>query len=335
MEPAVSESALGPVDVAVLCLYFVLIAGITVGVSRHQARSASASASATDTYFLADRSVAWWAVAASLFASNIGSEHFIGLAGSAAASGVAVAWYEIGAVPVMIFAGSFFLPIYLHAGVQTTPDYLEKRYSAWCRTVVVVVSLCLYVFSKVSATLFAGQLILVQLIHVEKAVAVVLLVSFTALYTLLGGLEAVIYTEALQTLVLLAGGVMVLAFSLTEVGGWGALLDKVAALDSTGDDFMHMFRSPADENYPWTGFAFGYFCIAPWYWSVDQNARLPSPFAQANYGAVKESEHGTLTLAPEKNHTGTHNSRHPRSSNARSPRKTWPTGSSATARLPR
>uniref|UniRef100_A0A7S2WT53 Uncharacterized protein n=1 Tax=Mucochytrium quahogii TaxID=96639 RepID=A0A7S2WT53_9STRA len=256
--------SLGPVDVLTLVLYFIFLFVISILVSRHQTQQQAAKAS-TETYFLAERSVPWWAVAASLFASNIGSEHFIGLAGSAARDGIAVAWYEVGAVPLVILLGLFFLPTYLNSGIQTTPDYLEKRYSKYCRTMMVCVSLALYVFSKTSATLFAGELILVQLININKWVAVILLVVFTVLYTVAGGLEAVIYTEALQTIILLAGGFLVIGFTLADVGGYSGLKAEI-----DDESFFHFFRPISDKAYPWTGFVFGYYIMSPWYWGVDQ-----------------------------------------------------------------
>lgn len=265
------DSPLGNIDLLVLCLYFIILGVISWVVSKHQSRiNAEKESSATDNYFLAERSVGWWAVGASLFASNIGSEHFIGLAGSAAAEGIAVGWYEVGAIPVVILLGQFFLPTYLSAAVQTTPDYLEKRYSRFCRTVIVFVSMFLYIFTKISATLFAGQIILVEVVRVNKYLAVILLVSFTSLYTILGGLEAVIYTEALQTIVLFVGGFLVLGFSLHEVGGWHGLETQLDDLYNIDDNFMHFFRPVSDEDYPWTGFIFGYYAVAPWYWGVDQ-----------------------------------------------------------------
>jgi len=266
-----AASVLGPLDVVLLAAYFVLLGGISFIVSRHQSRlNSGKSASATETYFLAERSVSWWAVAASLFASNIGSEHFVGLAGSAAASGIAVGFYEVGAIPVVIMTGQFFLPTYFTSKIQTTPEYVEKRYNLFCRTTIVVVSLVLYIFSKTSATLFAGELILVELLNVNKTVAVILLMGFTVVYTVLGGLEAVIYTETLQTVVLLIGGLIVVGFTFIEVGGWNGLTTGLEELPEVRDDFLHFFRDSSDASYPWTGFVFGFFIIAPWYWGIDQ-----------------------------------------------------------------
>jgi len=264
------EIVLGAFDLITLAAYFALLALISILVGRHQSKvNKQKPSSATETYFLAERSVSWWAVAASLFASNIGSEHFVGLAGGAAASGVAVGFYEVGAIPIVIFVGQFFLPTYLTSKVQTTPEYVEKRYNLLCRTVIVIVSLIIYVLAKVSATLYSGQIILVELLHVNKTIAVAILMAFTVVYTVLGGLEAVIYTETLQTLVLMIGGALVVIFAMTEVGGWNGLVDGLNDQE-VSEDFFHFFRSGSDEKYPWTGFVFGLFVIAPWYFGIDQ-----------------------------------------------------------------
>ncbi|GBG26607.1 Sodium/glucose cotransporter 1 [Hondaea fermentalgiana] len=257
-------NAMGVGDWVTLILYYVVVIIIFAWVSFRSGKQTSAG------YFLADRSVRFTAVGFSLFASNIGSEHFVGLAGGAASSGVATAFYEIGAVICVLALGMFFLPTYLSAAIETTPDYLERRYNLKCKTIMVAVSLAVYVLSRISATLFAGQLILVELLDVNKTVAVVLLIAFTTLYTVVGGLEAVIYTEVLQTIVLVAGGFIMLAYSLGAVGGWSGLVDSVNALDDVDPRFMHLFRPSSDPTMPWTGFIFGFYTFAPWYFGVDQ-----------------------------------------------------------------
>mmetsp|Transcript_19999 Transcript_19999/g.39292 ORF Transcript_19999/g.39292 Transcript_19999/m.39292 type:complete len:648 (-) Transcript_19999:1757-3700(-) len=258
-------SAMGPGDWITLILYYVVVIIIFGWVSFRGGKQQS-----TAGYFLADRSVRYVAVGFSLFASNIGSEHFVGLAGGAAKSGVATAFYEIGAVICILLLGMFFLPTYLNSGVETTPDYLERRYSYQCRTIMIAVSLAVYVLSRISATLFAGQLILVELLDVNKTLAVVLLIAFTTLYTVVGGLEAVIYTEVLQTVVLVLGGFLMLGYCLNSVNGWSGLVESVDNLDDVDPRFMDLFRPSSDPTMPWTGFIFGFYTFAPWYFGVDQ-----------------------------------------------------------------
>uniref|UniRef100_A0A7S2SMV6 Uncharacterized protein n=1 Tax=Mucochytrium quahogii TaxID=96639 RepID=A0A7S2SMV6_9STRA len=254
---------LGFVDFFVIALYFVLLFCFSALVSRHQLRAQSAFAS-TETYFLAERSVTWVPIALSLFASNIGSEHFVGLTGAAAQDGISVGWYEVGAVPVILMLGFFFYPTYLNSGISTTPEYLEQRYTSPCKTIVVVCSLFLYVFSKIAATLYASEILLAELVNMNRVVAVILLIFGTTVYTVLGGLEAVIYTEAIQTIVLLLGSFLVLGYSLVAVNGVVGLKEE---LDSS---FFHIFRPATDPDFPWTGFIFGFFVVAPWYWGIDQ-----------------------------------------------------------------
>jgi SSS family solute:Na+ symporter len=246
-------------DILTLIAYFLLLGGMSFVISRHMRDRQEVKAS-SEAFFLAERSVSWWAVAASLFASNIGTEHFVGLAGSAAKDGISVAWYEIGAIPVILLLGFVLLPTYLNAQIMTMPDYLEQRYSVRCRQVVVVLSLCLYVFTKVSATLFAGQIIVVELLDMNPYLAVILLVIFTSAYTVTGGLEAVIYTEVMQTVILVIGGLMVLGFTLRESGGMAGIRAELP------ESYFHLFRPATDETYPWTGFIFGYYCVSIWYW---------------------------------------------------------------------
>ena len=215
-----------------------------------------------------DRSLSAPFVAASLFSSNVGSEHFVGLAGSGAAHGLAVGWYEWGAVPPLLLLGFFLLPVYLSSGIETMPEYVERRFCGPAKAAVVSISLALYVLTKASASLFAGVLILEAVSHLQRYVAVALLVCGTAGYVLVGGLSAVVYTEAVQTVVLLVGGVLVVHFSLDAIGGWGTL---TARADTPGHrELLHVFRPASDPDFPWTAFVTGYFVNSVWYWGTDQ-----------------------------------------------------------------
>ncbi len=286
MESAILNST----DLATLLVYFLMLGGISVWVSARQQAAQEEKASA-ETFFLAERSVAWWAVAASVFSSNIGSEHFIGLCGSAAEQGLSVAWFEVGAVPCILTLAFFFLPVYLNSAVVTLPDYLVMRYGYKCRMTVVWLSLALYVFTKISATLFAGEIILTELSGLNKWVAVVLLISGTALYTALGGLEAVIYTEALQTLVLLVGGIVVLFFTVRACGGWESLWEP--GLTELEPEYFHIYKPMDDPLFPWTGLLFGYYAVSLWYWGCDQvivqRTLAAKNIAHAQGGAVGAS----------------------------------------------
>jgi SSS family transporter len=241
---------LSAVDVLSLACYFGLLLTVSYCVSKRQQRSTGSNASVS--YFMADKSVPFWGVGCSLFASNIGSEHFVGLAGTGCASGIAIGWYEWGAAPCLLVLAFFFLPVYLNAEVHTLPQYIEQRFNSRCRVCIVFISLVLYIFTKVSATLFAGQLLLEDFLPINKWAIAGVLIAGTAAYTMVGGLAAVIYTEVLQTVVLLAGGIMLLTFALRRVGGYEALQHELPP------DFFVLMRPATDLEYPWPSFVFGY-----------------------------------------------------------------------------
>jgi SSS family transporter len=264
---------LSAVDAVTLGAYLVGLFAVAVRVRR---RARARGEEAAEAYFSAGHAVEWWAVGASVFASNIGSEHLVGLTGSAARYGLVVAVYELGAVPVVLLVGLLFLPTYLGARVQTAPDYLERRYSKRCRMQVVLLSLMLYIFSKVSATLYSGQLLITQLApQVSEVAAVALLVALTASYVVVGGLEAVIYTETAQAAVLVLGGLLVAGFSLAAVGGLAGLREGVAAMQASAEtplpaDYLLVVRAHDDPDFPFPAVLFGYYAISPWYWGCDQ-----------------------------------------------------------------
>lgn len=286
-----AAAALGPWDVACLVGYFAAMFGVGLRASCSQrggaaggsagagkghcagaGRSASGGGGAGgargEEYFLADRSASWWAVAASVFSSNIGAEHFVGLAGTAAFSGVAVGFYEWGAVLCIFVLAYLFLPVFLQSAVVTMPEFLERRYSPRVRTVTVWLSLVLYILTKIGGTLYAGDLILQQVLGVDPRFAAVSLIAVTTLYTAAGGLLAVIQTEIVQTVVLLVGGVAMLGVSMSRVGGYAGLQDGLEGL--VPDTYFHVFRPASDPDFPWTGLAAGYFVLSIWYWSCDQ-----------------------------------------------------------------
>ncbi|QDZ19579.1 sodium/solute symporter [Chloropicon primus] len=256
--------SLSVVDGVTLVLYFVALLGVGVYATKRQSKQGGGQS----TYFLANRAVSWWAVAASLFSSNIGAEHFVGLAGLAAYSGIAVSFYEFGAVLCLLVLAYLFLPVYISSKVTTMPSWLEQRYNAACGTTLVTLSLALYVLTKISATLYAGQLILAETLQVGGWISVGLLIVGTALYTVTGGLSAVIYTEALQTIILFIGGFLLLGISSSEVGGLFSFLGQTTFPEKP--HYFSMLRPPGDAEFPWTGFFTGYFVTSLWYWCNDQ-----------------------------------------------------------------
>lgn len=215
-------------------------------------------------FFLAGRNTGWMVVGASIFASNIGSEHLIGLAGTGAASGVAVAQFEIIAGFALLLLGWFFVPFYLSSGVFTMPEFLEKRFSKGARTYLAVVSVVGYVLTKISVTIAAGGIVFETLLGVDFWTGAFIVVIATGVYTVWGGLKAVLYTDALQMVILLFGAVVITIVGLNTVGGWEAMSD------AAGDKAMSLWRPMNDPDFPWTGILFGAPILAVWYWCTDQ-----------------------------------------------------------------
>jgi len=243
-------------DLLILVTYFAVVFGIGAYFFRR--------AKTSKAYFLADRSVGWVAIGASLFATNISSEHFIGLAGSGASSGLAVGHFEWLAVFMCMTLAWVFVPFYLRSGVYTMPEFLERRYGPACRWYLTTVSVVAYVFTKVSVSLYAGALVLRQVIGWDFYTSATVMVVATGVYTIFGGLAAVIYTELLQAVVLLAGAVALTLIGFFQVGGMDGLR---AALPP---DFFHMIKPASDPAFPWTGIFFGAPILGIWYWCTDQ-----------------------------------------------------------------
>ena len=249
----------------------------------------------TDDYFLAGRNLGWVIVGASIFASNIGSEHLVGLAGSGATSGVALAHYELHAWCLLVL-GWVLVPFYVRSRVYTMPEFLERRFSATARWVLSIISLVAYVLTKIAVGIFAGGVVFAALmpeLRVELGGAVlnsfwvgsVLVVLLTGLYTVLGGMRAVAYTEAVQTFILIIGSLLLTVFGIRALGGWSELR---AALDP---DMFNLWKpiipagvegtwAPVKEpqrmawyfntNYPWPGMLLCAPIIGLWYWCTDQ-----------------------------------------------------------------
>jgi len=222
-------------------------------------------------YFLDGRSATWIAIGASIFASNIGSEHLIGLAGAGATSGMAQAHWEIQGWMILIL-GWVFVPFYERSMVYTMPEFLEKRYNSQSRGILTYISLASYVLTKVSVTVMAGGLALNTLLGINFWVAALALVIITAIYTVIGGMESVLKTSVLQTPILLIGSLVILYLGLKELGGWNVLMDTCASqpVNEYGDDMTTLMRSGSDKAFPWYGALFGSAIIGFWYWCTDQ-----------------------------------------------------------------
>lgn len=243
-------------DWIVLVGYFVVLLGVAYWVIMRKNRN-------TEDYFLAGRNIGWFVIGASIFASNIGSEHVVGLAGTGAAGNMPLAHYELHAWIVLLL-GWLFLPFYMRSGVFTMPEFLEKRFDARSRWFLSAFSILGYVLTKVSVTIYAGGIVISNLLGLDFMLSAFLTVAITGLYTILGGMRAVVYTEAIQTVILIIGAFIITMLGLNAVGGWGEL--KMAA----GSDHFNMWRPASDPEYPWTGMIFGGTIVGIWYWCTDQ-----------------------------------------------------------------
>ncbi len=250
-------------DWIVIGLYFAVVMGIAVWVIRQRQRSSA-------DYFLAGRHVGWFVIGASLFASNIGSEHLVGLAGAGADSGVAMAHYELHAWCLLVL-GWVLVPFYSRSAVFTMPEFLERRYSPAARWFLSLVSLVAYIFTKVSVALFAGGIVFKTLFQQDLLpwmsnfwLGAILVVVFTGIYTVLGGLKAVVYTDAMQTVVLIAGSAVVTIIGLQKLGGWGQLKEVC------GSEMFNLWKPIDDPNFPWFGMLFAAPIVGMWYWCTDQ-----------------------------------------------------------------
>ena len=251
-------------DWMVIGLFFLAMIWIVWDVSRKKKETSG-------DYFLSGRSATWLAIGASIFASNIGSEHLLGLAGAGATSGMAQAHWEIQGWMILIL-GWVFVPFYERSMVYTMPEFLEKRYNKQSRSILTYLSLASYVLTKVSVTVMAGGLALQTLLGINFWVAAIALVVITAIYTVIGGMESVLKTSVLQTPILLLGSLVILYLGLKELGGWGVMMDTCSAqsVNEYGDTMTTLMRDSHDKAFPWYGALFGSAIIGFWYWCTDQ-----------------------------------------------------------------
>ncbi|KAM9475768.1 sodium/glucose cotransporter 4 [Clarias gariepinus] len=263
-------------DIVVVVVYFIFV--LAVGIWS----SVRANRGTIGGYFLAGRSMTWWPIGASLMSSNVGSGLFIGLAGTGAAGGIAVGGFEWNAAWVLIALGWIFVPVYISAGVVTMPEYLRKRFGGQrIRIYMSVLSLILYIFTKISTDIFSGALFIQVSLGWDLYLSTVVLLAVTALYTIAGGLTAVIYTDALQTVIMVVGAFVLMFIAFDKVGWYQGLLEQyekaVPALTVPNTtchfprpDAFHIFRDPVSGDLPWPGLLFGLTVLATWVWCTDQ-----------------------------------------------------------------
>jgi len=249
-------------DWIVLGLFFLGLIGIIVWVLMQKEET-------TTDYFLAGKDAGWLSIGSSIFASNIGSEHLVGLAGAGFISGMAMAHWEMHAWLILVL-GWVFVPFYDRIKVFTMPEFLERRFSSGSRSVLSVISLVSYVLTKVAVTVYAGGVVFKTVFGIDEIWGIdffwfsaVGLVVITGLYTIFGGMKAILYTSVLQTPILLIGSIVILVVGLIKVGGW-------VEVERIVGDNIHLVRSASDPEFPWTGVLFGSAIIGFWYWCTDQ-----------------------------------------------------------------
>ena len=259
-------------DWFVIAVFAAALVGIVVWVVRQKNDNSA-------DYFLGGKDATWIAIGASIFASNIGSEHLIGLAGAGASSGMAMAHWEIQGWMILIL-GWVFVPFYSRSMVYTMPEFLERRYNSQSRIILSVISLISYVLTKVAVTVYAGGLVFQQVFGIKELwgidffwIAAISLVVITALYTIFGGMKSVLYTSVLQTPILLLGSLIILVLGLRALGSWDQMMqlcDVKPNYEGAQGTMIHLMRSNSDPQYPWLGALIGSAVIGFWYWCTDQ-----------------------------------------------------------------
>ena len=266
--------SLDVLDWIVIGAYFLVLLAVAVWVIMQKQKN-------TEDYFLAGRNIGWFVVGASIFASNIGSEHVVGLAG--AGDKMPMLIYELHAWLVLML-GWVFLPFYARSGVFTMPEFLEKRFNAKARWILSVFSLVAYILTKVSVTIYAGGVVVSSLLGINFWVGALSTVVLTGIYTVLGGMRAVVYTETLQTIVLVLGAATLTFLGLQAVGGWSGLKSTLGA------EYFNMWRPPSDPDFPWPSLFFTSTIVGIWYWCTDQYIVQRVLTAKS----IKEGRRGTI-----------------------------------------
>ncbi|MBC2839532.1 sodium:solute symporter [Robiginitalea sp. SC105] len=267
---------LDSLDWVTISIYFLILLGIAVWVILRKKEN-------TEDYFLAGRNIGWFVVGASIFASNIGSEHVVGLAGTGASNKLPLLIYEIHAW-IVLALGWIFLPFYARAGVFTMPEFLEKRFDARSRWILSIFSIVAYVLTKISVTIYAGGVVVSALLGIDFWTGAIATVVLTGIYTVLGGMRAVVYTETLQAIILVLGAAALTFIGLDRVGGWESMRETVTP------EYLNMWRSATDPDFPWPWLVITSTIVGIWYWCTDQYIVQRALTARN----IKEGRRGTI-----------------------------------------
>ena len=280
-------------DYTVFFLYALVILGVGLWVSRNK----KGETKSTEDYFLASKSLPWWAIGASLIAANISAEQFIGMSGSGFAGGLAIATYEWMAALTLIVVGKFFLPIFIKKKIYTIPEFVEQRYSSQLKTILAVFWIGLYVFVNLASVLYLGGLALQTILGIDMLTAVIGLAAFAAAYSLYGGLSAVAWTDIIQVVVLVLGGLVTTYLALDTVSGGKGFLEGLSTIYNAVPERFDMIlekSNPEYMNLPGIGVLIGGMWIANlYYWGFNQYIIQRTLAAKS----LEESQKGILFAA--------------------------------------
>src|SRR5215831_11269636 len=258
---------IGNIDIIISLLYIsgIVFIGLWVGMRKKKPVAGAAS----NDYFLAGKTLKWPMIGLALFATNISCIHLVSLAQSGFDSGLLNGNFEWMAAFTLILLALFFVPFYLKSNVTTLPDFLEKRYNRACRDWLTIVSILSAIIIHIAFSFLAGGIVLKTLFGVDMYVSVILIALLTGIYTIIGGLRAVVVTESIQTIVLLAGAIIITAICFQKIGGWHALTNTLS--QSGNLDKLSMLRGSGDKSgMPWFAIFLGYPVLGIWYWCADQ-----------------------------------------------------------------
>ena len=278
------------IDGAIVGVYAAVLFGLAQWVSRSRGGEKKTSAE----YFLASRSLPWWAIGASLIAANISAEQIVGMSGSGYAIGLAIASYEWMAALTLVIVGKWFLPIFLRNEIYTMPQFLERRYGPRIRMLMAVFWLALYVFVNLTSIIWLGSIAVNRVAGVDQTTALVALGAFALLYQLYGGLRAVALTDIVQVSLLVLGGLFISGLTLSRIGGDGGILAGFATLAARAPDHFHMILAPDSPHYkelPGLAVLIGGMWIANIsYWGCNQyivqRALAAKSIAEAQKGVI-------------------------------------------------
>ena len=285
-----ASTGLALVDYAIFGVYVVVIICVGLLVSRRNRQS-------TEGYFLAGKSLPWWAVGASLIAANISAEQFIGMSGSGFSIGLGIASYEWASALTLLLVGKFFLPIFIKQEIYTIPQFVEKRYNTTLKTILAVFWICLYIFVNLTSVLYLGGLALQTILGVPMMYSIFGLALFAVVYSVYGGLSAVVWTDVIQVAVLVFGGLATTFMAVSFIGGDGGLFSGFGAMYDAAPGHFEMILSkdnPQFMNLPGIAVLIGGMWIAnTYYWGFNQYI-IQRTFASKS---VDEAQRGLIFAA--------------------------------------